>query len=523
MSSDFYYPDELTDEDDIINATETEITREKRQEILNKRQTKMTNQHEEVNNQHEEVNEDEEFVKFISAQRSKNTVSKTKCDVNNFTKYCSSLNENRQLQDIPVKDMNTLLCKFFMNVVRNDGEQYEPDTISSIQRSIQRYLQELGVQYNILKDNEFVRSREVIAAKRKSLVSEGKGNKPNATRALTTDEEDKLFSVGYFGDHEPLVLQRTLWWVLSMNFGFRARDESHKLRWGDVELTEDPDTGNEVLAWLAERGSKTRHGKENGHRRAFTPTVQANNTIKCPVKLWKKFQSHRPKQMNEAQSPFFLAINHNRPTDSPVWFKNCPLGKNQIGMFLSKAVECGHLSGFKKVANHSVRKTSIGRLLDANVPETFVAQLSGHKSLSSLGHYKVPSAKHQRAMSSVLSTQNMGNYEQNLPSSSESFGQTQDVKTTQARQVSRLDARSSTASSSLASLTPMLQRAEQHNNALSFNPNEIFRGSTIGNITGCSFNFYNSAAPSTSTATCTEVRSPPPKRRRAYFLDSDSE
>ena len=34
-----------------------------------------------------------------------------------------------------------------------------------------------------------------------------------------------------------------------------------------------------------------------------------------------------------------------------------------------------------KVTNHSVRKTGIGRLLDANTAETFVAQLSGHKSL----------------------------------------------------------------------------------------------------------------------------------------------
>ena len=34
----------------------------------------------------------------------------------------------------------------------------------------------------------------------------------------------------------------------------------------------------------------------------------------------------------------------------------------------------------KKVTNHSVRKTCISRLLDADVPENFVAQLSGHKS-----------------------------------------------------------------------------------------------------------------------------------------------
>ena len=33
----------------------------------------------------------------------------------------------------------------------------------------------------------------------------------------------------------------------------------------------------------------------------------------------------------------------------------------------------------KKVSNHSVRKTSVGRLLEADVQPNFVAQLSGHK------------------------------------------------------------------------------------------------------------------------------------------------
>jgi len=45
---------------------------------------------------------------------------------------------------------------------------------------------------------------------------------------------------------------------LSLHFGFRAKDESRKLRWGDVQLQQDKD-GEEMLVWLAERGTKTRH------------------------------------------------------------------------------------------------------------------------------------------------------------------------------------------------------------------------------------------------------------------------
>ena len=62
-----------------------------------------------------------------------------------------------------------------------------------------------------------------------------------------------------------------------------------------------------------------------------------------------------------------------------------PLEKNKIGKFLSTALKNAglHREG-KKGTNNSVRKTCISRLLDAYVPENFVAQLSGHKSTESL-------------------------------------------------------------------------------------------------------------------------------------------
>lgn len=69
----------------------------------------------------------------------------------------------------------------------------------------------------------------------------------------------------------------------SLHFGFRARDESRKLRWGDVQFQQQND-GQEVLVSLAERGTKTRHGQERGHQRAFQPKIHATmkyNEMSC--------------------------------------------------------------------------------------------------------------------------------------------------------------------------------------------------------------------------------------------------
>ena len=97
---------------------------------------------------------------------------------------------------------------------------------------------------------EFEKSRQVLAAKRKNFVKQGKGCKPQATRALTDDEENTLFVTGQFGDSSPSALQRTMWWFLSMHFGFRARDESRKLCWGDVELQNDPEDNREMYVCM---------------------------------------------------------------------------------------------------------------------------------------------------------------------------------------------------------------------------------------------------------------------------------
>ena len=183
---------------------------------------------------------------------------------------------------------------------------------------------------------------EVLAAKRKALVHEhGKGNKPQAAQAIDEDEEDALLDAGEFGDSSPVALQRTVWWFLSLHLGFQPRDKSRKLHWGDVQLQQQND-GQEVLVWLAERGTKTRPGQARGHQRAFQPKIYATYTARCPFSFYKKkkkISSHRPVEMNAPKSPFYLAVRHNRRSNEEVYYMKAPMRKNEIGKFLSSAAK----------------------------------------------------------------------------------------------------------------------------------------------------------------------------------------
>ena len=335
---------------------------------------------------------------FILSKRPENTLKKTKYDMNIWKRYFEAENEQRYIENIPPEDLNVHICRFLMQARKKNGTAYEPNTLTCFLRSLQRYLNDQNSPMNIFKDQAFNKAREVLSAKRKEVVREhAKGNRPQAARELTEAEEDELFRVGEFGSANPETLQRTVWWLLSLHFGFRARDESRRLKWGDVKLCKDEANGSEFLVWQSERGSKTRNG--NGQR-AFSPVAEASNSERCPVRFYKEFMKHRPSEMKTPEAPFFLAINHQRKTDNPVWYRRAPLGKNEIGKFLSKAATNAGIEG--NITNHSVRKTCISRLMDADIPTNYVAQLSGHKNLKSLDSYKTASRVHQRKMSNVL-------------------------------------------------------------------------------------------------------------------------
>ena len=203
-NGEFYYPEDVTDENASFRYGVEQQTRRDSQEIEH----------------------------FLKGQKAKNTVRKTRSNMNILQKYLERINQGSiEIRELPCPALDKLLCKFFMKVKKQDGSEYEPNSLSSFQRSIQRHLEEINYPGNILKDKAFLQSRNVLAARRKDLVNSGKGNKPQATRALTDVEENKLFESGQFGDGSPGILQRAIWWLLSIHFGFRARDESRKLLW----------------------------------------------------------------------------------------------------------------------------------------------------------------------------------------------------------------------------------------------------------------------------------------------------
>ena len=113
-------------------------------------------------------------------------------DMNVFQKFLDECGEKRRITEIAPAELDSLLCNFYITAKKKDNTAYEPDTMSSFSRSIQRYLEDNKAKFNILKDEEFKVSREVLKSKRRELKKQGKGNKPNATVALTNEDIERM-------------------------------------------------------------------------------------------------------------------------------------------------------------------------------------------------------------------------------------------------------------------------------------------------------------------------------------------
>ena len=166
--------------------------------------------------------------------------------------------------------------------------------------------------------------------------------------------------------------------------------------------------------------------------------------------------------------------------------------KKQDRRFFDEGLEECRTAG--NVTNHSVRKTCISGLMDAEVPVNYVAQLSGHKNLKKLRFvqncFRRPPAQDVLVLSSGTKS----------PISSNDAPLNQAVKASQHPFKPREDKQASSGEDPFAG---------------------FFAGSNISNIEGFTFNFSFNTAPCSIGES--SARSKPQKRHIIILDESDSD
>ena len=67
---------------------------------------------------------------------------------------------------------------------KNDCQDYKPNSLCSMESSIERYLLERGYTHSILKSRKFASSKIVLKGKVQVIPKDGKGRRPNKSSSL---------------------------------------------------------------------------------------------------------------------------------------------------------------------------------------------------------------------------------------------------------------------------------------------------------------------------------------------------
>ena len=348
----------------------------------------------------------ERNLKCINELRNPNTMRKFDLAFKHFSQWMETKENPSSLQGISEMDpvlLDRFLGAFLIGLRGTDKSgrvfEYEPDTLSSYLRGIAKKLELAGYGHDIFKYSIFKTTQNVLASQKRSLKQQGKGNKPNRADVVSLADKEKLWELGVMGMDTPESLLNLLWFATTKLLGFWGVRETRQLRWGDFEWVMDTNGQVDHIVWT-EREIKTRHG--NNTRRAFAPKLWPNTEKPghCSIRAMELYPDKRPAHIRTADSPFYLAINYNRPKVTSVWFKGNPMGVDTIGKFMRRMSAKAGLVG--RFTNHSVRRSMCTQLVQAGVDSVLVTQLSGHKSVNNISGYATASLEQQQDMAKFL-------------------------------------------------------------------------------------------------------------------------
>ena len=307
---------------------------------------------------------------------SKNTKRSTCTWLNAYRNWAAEREENPKLEEYSPKDLDVVLSRFYGELRKRDGTEYEPDCLRVMQAGLHRYLIEKKYPKSILTDLEFTNSNKTLKGKARQLRRYGKGKRPNASEPLTPEDEDELWEKGKLGTNNPVSLVHTMWYINTQHFGQRGQEANASMTMENFQKKTDEASGLQYIEFF-EDSTKTR---QRSSRVTNSKMFEVKGSNRCPVRMFNFYISKRPKNLRET-GRFYLSPKRSF-VENDAWFTNIPVGKNKIAFFMKEISEGTSIEGSgKKVTNHSGHKTLVKKI---NTTETSIIDLTGHNTTKGL-------------------------------------------------------------------------------------------------------------------------------------------
>ena len=340
--------------------------------------------------------ESEDMDRLIQNCIPGNTKKTTTWCMNIWRAWCDFRQITDNIEALEAEQLNDHLCNFIMEVNKQDGSCYPPNTLYQIVASIQRHLKENGrPEMSILdpKSLKFVKVRQVLDARMKLLTSQGTGATIKQAEPLTKEQVDTLciWQKEIFGVNTADAILNTIFWYNCKCFGLHESDEHRNL---DVEqFSVDSDENGQYLRFIGRSSKNFQGGIE--HRKIHNKDLRIYSKPelgdRCVVSLFLLYLSLIPES-----GPFYRQPIKN---SNPPKFSKQVVGRNILSTVVKRFCEAAGFSG--NYTNHSGKVTCATALFHSGIDEQLVQRQTRHRS-DAVRRYKQPSKEQDTIMSSIL-------------------------------------------------------------------------------------------------------------------------
>ena len=295
--------------------------------------------------------------------------------------------------------MKHWLTLFVLEVRKQNGTEYPPNTLHHIVCGIMRYLRQNGMNIDFYQDPEFADFRQSLDAEMKRLQGSGLGSQKNQAAPLTEQNEEKLWQVGVLGAHNPQALLNTMIYMNGLYFALPSGDEHRQLRHNpcQIQLVECPNERSYLE--YTEDISKNHQGGLKGHNqkpKVVKQFANLENPERCFVKLFKLYRQRCPVKRHD--DAFYLTPL--RDPKGQCWYSNTLLGHNKLRNTVANMCKQAGIQGY--FTNHSLRTIAATRLYHAGIDEQLVMERTGHCNLEGIRSYKRTSKQQCETISDIL-------------------------------------------------------------------------------------------------------------------------
>ena len=140
------------------------------------------------------------------------------------------LNSNLdQLDSLMKENLEYSLCMFITEVRKLNGDDYPGKTLYQLTVSIQRFLNEKGLNWKLVDGPDFKQYRIVLDNIMKKRAQQNVGTAVKQAQLIPLSYESSLWEKGILGEHTPDLLRDMVLFLLGIHCGLRAGDKHYDL------------------------------------------------------------------------------------------------------------------------------------------------------------------------------------------------------------------------------------------------------------------------------------------------------